>query len=76
MPMSSLLVPPLLFWKALVFQPLCGARVPILLDGTDVVPVKTLAGEDVGKKKILVPNIAYTVWITMEVTVHGFIVNS
>jgi hypothetical protein len=46
-----------------------------LLDGTDTAPTKTLELEDANKKKTMIPNPAYTMWIARGSTVHGFIVN-
>src|SRR3954471_24283907 len=65
-----------LFWKTLLLPPLRGAQVLELLDGTDAAPVKTLEVEDANKKKTIIPNPAYTVWLSRDQTVLGFLVNS
>uniref|UniRef100_A0ACD5XD94 Uncharacterized protein n=1 Tax=Avena sativa TaxID=4498 RepID=A0ACD5XD94_AVESA len=47
-----------------------------LLDGTDATPVKTLEVEDANKKKTIIPNPAYTTWLSQDQMVLGFLVNS
>ena len=67
-----------LFWKALVFPTLCGARVLGLLDGSDASPPQNLEGEDDKdpEKKKTVENLAYNVWLERDQQVVSYLVNS
>jgi hypothetical protein len=65
-----------LLWKTLVFPPLWSAQVFDLLDGTEVVPEKTLEIEDAEKKKSTVPNPAYTAWVSRDQTVLGWVLQT
>uniref|UniRef100_A0ACD5TU89 Uncharacterized protein n=1 Tax=Avena sativa TaxID=4498 RepID=A0ACD5TU89_AVESA len=47
-----------------------------LLDGTDAASEKKLEVEDENQKKIIIPNPAYSVWLSRDQTVLGFLVNS
>ena len=60
-----------MFWKTLVLPPI-RAQSFGLLDGTD--PASEVEDDD--KKKITIPNPAYTAWVARDQTVLGFLVNS
>jgi hypothetical protein len=47
-----------------------------LLDGTEVVPEKTLEIEDAEKKKSTVPNPAYMAWVSRDQTVLGWVLQT
>jgi hypothetical protein len=47
-----------------------------LLDGTKVVPEKTLEVEDAEKKKYTVANPAYMAWVSRDQTVLGWVLQT
>ena len=65
-----------LFWKILLYPALCGAQVMDLLDGTYAAPAMTLEFEDENKKKMIVPNPAYTAWVVRDQAVVTFLMKS
>jgi hypothetical protein len=64
------------FWKALVMSSLRGAMVLGLLDGTDATPAPNIEAEDSDKKKVIIPNPCYAIWISRDQHVLNYIVNS
>jgi hypothetical protein len=65
-----------LLWKAQVLPALRGAQVMGLLDGSDPAPEKTLEVEDENKKKIIVPNPAYGIWISRDQQVVSYLLKT
>ena len=47
-----------------------------LLEGTDVVPAKTVEGEDSEKKRIQVENPTYVAWLARDQQVLRFLLNT
>jgi hypothetical protein len=65
-----------LFWKTQVLPALRGAQVMELLNGTDLVPPKTVEIEDRDGKKAQVPNPEYAVWNARDQTLMSYLVKS
>jgi hypothetical protein len=63
-------------WKLLVLPAFRGAHVMGLLDGTDHAPSETLEVEDANKKRVVVENPTYVLWITRDQRVLCFLLNS